>query len=242
MFGVRETIGYSVWVKRFADFLVNSMAASVFLVVLAVAFVLFLIPPLHPLAWLFGLIVTLVGAVCMVLTARQWSHDQERIDQLNADLAAAWGQVRPIELTDPEAEARRPDAKSAERIAELFPQDIGLVAELRVASTPTTLNNDSFEALTAFLAEFKRGSFHDRDSHFAFMELFRSAERLAGWVSAETREVPDAPARQIVSGDSRRGGWREFGQAQSAGEEATAQFIEARAEFQRAALVAGVLH
>ncbi|MYM20518.1 hypothetical protein GSY69_11215 [Brevibacterium sp. 5221] len=226
--------------KRFADFLVNSIAASVLVVVIAASIILFLIPPLHPAAWLIGLLGSLAAAVCAVLLARQWARAQARIDRLNEELAAAWGHVEPVALTAVEADDGGADARRAARIGELLPQGEGLVADLRVAGGPGSLRAADLQALAAFLREFERESFDDRACHRAFMDLYRSAERLSSWVRAETDEA-QAGARAMRSGDARRGGWREFGQAQAAGEEAAGRLVAARADFQRAALESGAL-
>ncbi len=227
--------------KRFADFLVNSSAASVLVVVVAASIILFLIPPLHAAAWIIGLIAAAVAAVCLVVLGRQWAHAQDRIDALNAELAAAWGHVQPVALTRVDEDEGGPDGQQASRIAELLPQGSGLVAELRVAGDPAAVDSRQMSTLRTFLREFERVSFEDRAAHFAFMNLYRAAERLASWVRAETVESPDGHTRTMRSGDSRRGGWREFGQAQAAGEAAAGQFVAARADFQRAALESGAL-
>ncbi|MBR7503097.1 hypothetical protein KCW65_23760, partial [Mycobacterium tuberculosis] len=62
--------------KRFLDFLTNSTAAVALAAIVVVGLVLFLIPPLHPFAWVIGIVVCLgaaAAAAAPMLKTTSWS-------------------------------------------------------------------------------------------------------------------------------------------------------------------------
>ena len=162
----------------------NSWAATLILAVAVVAFVLFLIPPLHSVAWVIGLILVVITALGVVGLAYEWSATQARIDRLGDELTQAYEQSNRVQLSQVEEEPQNPDAESASRIRSLFPQDTGLVQELRVSQV-ASLSAEALRALDTFLSESEHASFINRDAHYAFMDLFRPGSALRDWVKQE---------------------------------------------------------
>lgn len=215
----------------------NSWAATLLCVAAVCALILFLIPPLHPFAWLIGVGLIAVIAVCTLGLASSWVSTQNRLDRLSAELTTSYETARPVTLTEPD-EPANPDAELASTIRTLFPHDSGLIQELRI-NHAGTLTPKVRETLTQFLTDCEHASLINRDAHFAFMDLYRAGQELNTWIDANM--VPDSTeptTDQLVikPGDQREGGWHAFSRAQSTGENAAATFVTTRATFERVVL------
>lgn len=211
----------------------NSWAATLILAVAVLALILFLIPPLHSVAWIIGLILAVITVLGVVGLAYEWSSTQARIDRLGNELTQAYEQSNRVQLTQVENEPQNPDAERATRIRSLFPQDTGLVQELRVSQV-ASLSHESLRALETFLSQSEHESFINRDAHYAFMDLFRTGSALRDWVKKEmTPDGQDAKELVVKPGDTREGGWHEFSRAQHQGEDLASSFVTARATFER---------
>ena len=68
--------------KRFLDFLTNSTSAVALAAIVVVGLVLFLIPPLHPFAWVIGIVVCLGAAAALLIFHGEWRRAQTQIDGL----------------------------------------------------------------------------------------------------------------------------------------------------------------
>lgn len=237
----RRPVRYPGAVKRLGDFLLNSPPALQLAAAALVALVLFVIPPLHPYAWLIGLLLVVVCAGVLVQFQLQWVRDQRRIDDLNARLSKARGAdaLSGYALTTIDDDEPGPDTVAATRITELFPTDSGLVQHVRVESGFSPLAVDHLGPLRTFLDEFSTTSFENPRTHVAFMELYRAGKRFTEWVDTETRSQDGVI--EIVPGDERDGGWRAFSAAREAGEASTDEFVRTRQAFQRVALENDVL-
>lgn len=211
----------------------NSWAATLILAVAVLALILFLIPPLHSVAWIIGLISAVITALGVVGLAYEWSSTQARIDRLGNELTQAYEQSNRVQLTQVEDEPQNPDAEYAARIRSLFPQDTGLVQELRVSQV-ASLSQESLRALETFLSQSKHASFINRDAHYAFMDLFRTGSALRDWVKQEMAPSDqDTNELVVIPGDTREGGWHEFSHAQNHGENVANSFVTARSTFER---------
>ena len=211
----------------------NSWAATLILAVAVLALILFLIPPLHSVAWIIGLISAVITALGVVGLAYEWSSTQARIDRLGNELTQAYEQSNRVQLTQVEDEPQNPDAEHAARIRSLFPQDTGLVQELRVSQV-ASLSQESLRALETFLSQSKHASFINRDAHYAFMDLFRTGSALRDWVKQEMAPSDqDTNELVVIPGDTREGGWHEFSRAQNHGENVANSFVTARSIFER---------
>lgn len=214
----------------------NSWATTLLCAASLGALICFVIPPLHAAAWIVGIVFVAVVALCVWGLYRGWGKTQARIDRLNAQLTESYADPGAVELTALDDDPANPDAELVAHLRETFPQDDGLVQELRI-SHAASLSRASLNSLSAFLADNTSTSLKDRDAHFAFMDLFRAGEALMEWVEAEM--VPaDATGESdsdlvIRHGDQREGGWREFGEAQARGEATATAFVTARSAFER---------
>lgn len=228
--------------KRFLDFLTNSPAAVTLSVVIVLGVVLALIPPLHPFAWVIGLLVCLGAAAALLMFHGEWRRAQTQIDALRQSLSAERGRMDAVGLTPVDEDvAQIPDETRAQRILALLPDEDGLVPSLRRDAVFGTLAVAELEPLHTFRKEFAKSSFDNPRSHTAFMNLYRSAEALSIWVNEETRELAeDATRREMRPGDAREGGWREYTEARSRGERLGDSFIAARWEFKQTALELGL--
>lgn len=211
----------------------NSWAATLICAATVIAFVLFLIPPLHSVAWIIGLVLVVVVGVGIVGIASKWASTQDRIDRLGQKLTRAYEQSSPVQLSPIADDTPNPDSEFVATIRTMFPQDTGLVQELRIAQVGS-ISRDSLATLEKFLTESEHASLLNRDAHYAFMELFRTGSKLHAWVEAEMVPSDDDDQHLVVKpGDTREGGWHEFGHAQSAGEKAASNFVKARSTFER---------
>lgn len=211
----------------------NSWAATLILAVAVVALILFLIPPLHSAAWIIGLVLVVITALGVVGLAYEWSATQARIDRLGDELTQAYEQSNRVQLSQVDHEPQNPDAESATRIRSLFPQDTGLVQELRVSQV-ASLSTESLRTLETFLSQNEHASFINRDAHYAFMDLFRTGSALRDWVKQEMAPNEGNSAELVVKpGDTREGGWHEFSRAQNDGENVAHNFVQARSTFER---------
>lgn len=235
----RLRIEYPGGVKRFGDFLVNSPAALQLGGTTVVLLVLFLIPALHPIAWIIGLLAVVVLAGVLVLWFLEWRRTQDRIDQLNARLAKAHAAIGGVSLSPVAEDEPSADTVRAERIRELFPTGSGLVQELRVESGFSPLPTALVAPLREFLDEFSHASFENPASHFAFMDLYRAGTALTEWLDSQTQDT--AGKLEMVPGDVREGGWRGFAEAREAGQRRIDAFLSTRQAFERTALENDVL-
>ncbi|EKU47873.1 MULTISPECIES: hypothetical protein [Brevibacterium] len=229
--------------KRFLDFLTNSTAAVALAAIVVVGLVLFLIPPLHPFAWVIGIVVCLGAAAALLIFHGEWRRAQTQIDGLRQSLSTERGRLDAVGLTPVDEEvAQIPDETRAQRILTLLPDEGGLVQSLRLDATFGTLAVDELAPLHTFREEFAKSSFDNPRSHTAFMNLYRAAEALSIWVNEETRTLSDDDAkREIRPGDTREGGWREYTEARSRGESLGDRFVSARWEFKQTALELGLV-
>ncbi|GAA4285351.1 hypothetical protein GCM10022261_28820 [Brevibacterium daeguense] len=230
------TLGH---VKRLGDFLLNSPAATVLAGTAAVCLVVYLIPGLHSVAWIIGLVSVAVMLGVLMLLQQQWSQEQARIDDLNARLAEARGAIGGVTLSAPAEDEPGEDTRRAERIRELFPTTSGLVQQIRLESGFSELDPQLLVPLRTFLDEFSHTSFENQASHFAFMDFYRAGKAFAEWVDAEARE--ENGLLEVVPGDERPGGWRSFSDAREIGERRIDAFLRTRQSFERIALENSVI-
>jgi hypothetical protein len=226
-------------VKRLGDFLLNSPAAVVLAGTGAVCLILYLIPGLHSVAWIIGLVSVAVMLGVLMLLEQQWSQEQARIDDLNARLAEARGAIGGVTLSGPAEEEPGEDTQRAERVRDLFPTTSGLVQQIRLESGFSELDPKLLVPLRSFLEEFSHASFENQASHSAFMDFYRAGKAFAVWLDAETRE--ENGLLEIVPGDERPGGWRSFSEARETGERRIEAFLRTRQTFERIALENNVL-
>lgn len=229
--------------KRFLDFLTNSPAAVTAAVLIVLGIVAFVIPALHPIAWIIGLVLCLGFIVALLMFHGEWRRAQIQIDSLRQALSVERGRMDTLGLTPVDEEvAQLPDEKRAQRILSLLPDSGGLVQSLRLDATFGTLAVDELEPLHTFRDEFSKSSFDNPRSHTAFMNLYRAAESLSIWVNEETRVLgSDTAKREIRPGDARKDGWREYTEARSRGERLGDEFVSARWEFNQTALELGLV-
>ncbi len=232
-------IGYAGGVKRFGDFLVNSPAALLLGATACVLLILFLVPPIHPSAWIIGLLGVLVVIGVLLLWFLEWTRTQDRIDDLNARLAQAHAAIGGVTLSPVAEDEPSADTVRAERIRELFPTGSGLIQELRIESGFSPVPAGLLDPLRTFLDEFSHTSFENPASHFAFMDLHRAGAALSAWFGEQTQDT--AGRLEIMPGDEREGGWREFAEARETGEQRIDAFVRARQAFERTALENDVL-
>lgn len=235
--------------KRIDDFLVNTPSALVVLGAAVILLICAVIPPLHGIAWVLLIVAVVAVVVAVIGWWRTWAHLQGRIDTLQSQAAEAYAAYAPVTLsTTPQEELAVADRTAARTISDLFPEDEGLVRRLRIDPETTEFAAEVLTPLTAFLTDFAHGRFDDPAAHRAFMDLYRSARSLHDWIGYETEAVAGTesedsaePARVLVPGDRRDGGWKEFSDAKATGEEKADRFLAARTEFARVMLVSEIL-
>lgn len=232
--------------KRIDDFLVNTPSALVVLGAAAILLICAVIPPLHGIAWVLVIVAVVAVGFAVLRWWRTWAHLQGRIDALQSQAAEAYAEYAPVTLsTTPQEELAVADRTAARTISDLFPEDEGLVRRLRIDTEMTEFPAVVLAPLTAFLTDFAHGRFDDPAAHRAFMDLYRSARSLQDWIRRETEQAAatesEEPARVLVPGDRRDGGWKEFSDAKAAGEQTGDRFLAARTEFARVMLVSEIL-
>lgn len=216
----------------------NSWPAVVSLGAAVAAILLFVIPPVHGAAWVIGIVLALIVIASLFGFAQQWAAAQDRIDSLNEKIARVYQDAAAVRVSQ-DSEPAHPDTESAERIRELFPQDSGLIQELRISiSEPFT--PAALAPLDTFLSEFEHSSFTDSSAHSAFMNLFRSAQAVSDWFAQETSADAHG-SRTITQAAERTGGWHEFSTAQARGEKLGNEFVATRFAFDRVVRETGIV-
>ncbi len=183
--GGNSTLGF---VKRFLDFLTNSTAAVALAAIVVVGLVLFLIPPLHPFAWVIGIVVCLGAAAALLIFHGEWRRAQTQIDGPRQSLSTERGRLDAVGLTPVDEEvAQIPDETRARRILTLLPDEGGLVQSLRLDATFGTLAVDELAPCTPSA---------------------RSSRSRASTIPARTprSRTSTAPPRRCRSGSTRRRG------------------------------------
>lgn len=231
-------------VNRFLDFLNNSLAAAVLAGSALVFLPLHLIPALHPISWIMGVLQVAVAALAVWLILRRYQRDQARIDHLNAELGAEREKMRTItrELGEfrPIADETSEDVQASRRIVGQLSSAEGLIPWLRVRTDLTSWAPEQLDPMEEFLHANRQLSFEDSAVHTAFMELYRAAQQLRDWFSLEGSRHGD-DGWELLPADQREGGWREFTEAKARGEELADTLLTARAGFERVALERGTL-
>ena len=231
-------------VKRFTDFLVNSLPALLIavaaVVIVAVGIVAAVIFP-GTAAVVIGLIVIVAGLIVLAGTVgigAEWARTQNRIDTLNAEIAEARRAENTIYYAAELPEDDQPDAPAAQKLLETFAADSPLMENLRI-DRGQDLPAQGVAQLDGFLSSSAKQSFSDAAVHSAFMSVFRAARDLREWLKAETAEADGILS--ITPGDAREGGWREFSAAAARGDVLAQDLLTARSAFERAALEADLL-
>jgi hypothetical protein len=226
-------------VKTLLDYLVNSPTAAVSGVLGIAGVVVALIPGLHSWAWLFLLVLALLLLAGLFALAGEWRRTQAKIDDLHTELATARAQIGGLTAVSSPEDDEQTDQAPAREILGLLPTSGGIIEHLRIQSGPSGFTTAELAPVRTLVDDYTKTAFSTHALHAAFMELYRCSAALLAWIDKQTKSTEDG--LELIPGDQRDGGWREFAQVRTRGADLAGDFLAARQAFETAALEAEVL-